>query len=68
MRTGVMLGVDVGSSGAKTAAVDAQGRILAQGRTDYETHYPRVGWAEQNPEDWFEGACDSIRSCLKLSA
>jgi xylulokinase len=65
MSARVMLGVDVGSSGAKTAAIDTEGRILAQGRTDYDTHYPRVGWAEQNPEDWFDGACDSIRSCLK---
>ena len=64
MRTQVMLGVDVGSSGAKTAAIDTDGRVLAQGRVDYETRYPRVGWAEQDPEDWFEGACKSIRSCL----
>ncbi len=55
----------MGSSGAKTAALDAEGRVLGQGRADYETSYPRVGWAEQDPEDWFEGACGSIRSCLQ---
>ncbi len=65
MSAPVLLGVDVGSSGAKTAAVDTRGRILARGRADYETSYPRDGWAEQNPEDWFEGACTSIRSCLE---
>jgi xylulokinase len=64
MRERVILGVDVGSSGAKTAAIDLQGRVLSQGKTDYETSYPRAGWAEQNPEDWFEGACSSIRTCL----
>ena len=60
----VLLGVDVGSSGAKALAIDDQGRLLARGRSEYETRYPRVGWAEQDPEDWFTGACLAIRACL----
>lgn len=65
MSAAVMLGVDVGSSGAKSAAIDSDGHVLGQGRCDYETRYPRTGWAEQDPEDWFNGACESVRSCLR---
>lgn len=60
----VLMGVDAGSSGAKAAAINEEGHVLSQGRANYETHYPRTGWAEQNPEDWFNGACEAIRSCL----
>jgi xylulokinase len=65
MSVAVLIGVDVGSSGAKAIAIDADGQTLAQGRSDYETRYPRNGWAEQDPEDWFTGACAAIRSCLR---
>ena len=61
----VLIGVDVGSSGAKAIAIDTQGRTLSQGRSEYETSYPQNGWAEQDPEDWFAGACNAIRSCLR---
>jgi xylulokinase len=62
----VFIGVDVGSSGAKAIAIDAaDGRTLSQGRSDYETYYPQNGWAEQDPEDWFTGACNAIRACLE---
>jgi xylulokinase len=64
MSMGVLIGVDVGSSGAKAAAIDTDGKALSQGRADYEILYPRTGWAEQDPEDWFNGACSAIRSCL----
>ncbi len=61
---GLLLGVDVGSSGAKASAIDREGRVAAKGQADYATAYPRPGWAEQNPEDWFCGACAAIRQCL----
>jgi xylulokinase len=64
MSMAVLMGVDVGSSGAKAVAIDSEGHVLSQGRADYDTRYPRTGWAEQDPEDWFNGACSAIRSCL----
>jgi xylulokinase len=68
MNTAVLMGVDVGSSGAKAIAIDPDGRTLSRGRSDYETRYPRNGWAEQDPEDWFAGTCNAIRSCLEAGA
>lgn len=65
MHSPVLIGVDVGSSGAKASALDSRGRILAVSDThSYPTHYPRPGWAEQNPEDWYAAACAAIRQCV----
>lgn len=66
MNSPVLIGVDVGSSGAKAAALNSRGRILAVSDThNYPTHYPRPGWAEQNPEDWYSAACAAIRQCVQ---
>ncbi|UCF98979.1 MAG: hypothetical protein JSV89_05430 [Spirochaetaceae bacterium] len=63
----ILLGVDVGSSGSKAVAIDSSGSILANGAAGYPTSYPRPGWAEQDPEDWYRGACGAIRGCLTES-
>lgn len=60
----VLLGVDVGSSGCKVTAINPDGSVVASGSKSYATHYPRPGWAEQDPEDWYGGACGAIRTCL----
>jgi xylulokinase len=61
----LFLGVDVGSSGCKVVAVDRAGAIVANGQQAYPTHHPEVGWAEQDPEDWYRAACGAIRLCLE---
>lgn len=40
-------------------------RIVSEGAQPYPTHYPRPARAEQNPENWYWSACQSIRSCLE---
>jgi len=49
-----MLGVDIGTSGCKTAVLDQNGTVISNSFKKYETYYPKAGWAEQNPEDWYE--------------
>lgn len=29
---------------------------------------PRIGWAEQSPEDWWRASCQAIRDCLAKSS
>lgn len=47
------IGVDLGTSGLKLLLVAADGSILSQAALTYPVSYPRDGWSEQNPEDWF---------------
>lgn len=56
----VHLGVDIGTSGCRTLAVDADGRTLAVAVRSHDLHTPRPGWAEQDPNDWVSGAFATI--------
>ena len=47
------IGVDLGTSGLKLLLVAADGSILNQTALTYPVSYPRDGWSEQDPEDWF---------------
>lgn len=62
-----LLGVDIGTSSCKTALFDPEGKAAAQGGREYPVSYPRTGWAEQDPEDWWNGACRAIREMIARS-
>nr|MBA2463046.1 carbohydrate kinase [Actinomycetota bacterium] len=62
--TDAVLGVDVGTTAVKAAVVTADGRVLGTGSVEYPTHYPRPGWVEQDPEDWWRAACGAIQTAL----
>jgi xylulokinase len=55
-----LLGIDVGTSGAKALVLDETGRVLGQASAEYGVATPRPLWSEQSPADWLEG----VRSCL----
>jgi xylulokinase len=59
--------VDIGTSGAKALLCDASGRIIATATREYPLLQPRVGWTEQDPESWWDGACGAIRDVLAKS-
>jgi xylulokinase len=61
-----LLGIDVGTSGCKVIATSLNGGIIAQASHSYKIDYPRQGWAEQDPQLWYEAACKAIRECLEL--
>ncbi|MBN2024417.1 MAG: xylulokinase [Pirellulales bacterium] len=58
---GVFLGIDIGTSGTKTLAMDASGKILADATEIYPCRAPRPLWSEQNPEDWWKATVGSVR-------
>jgi xylulokinase len=52
--TDAIVGIDVGTSGVKGLALDADGGVLAQAEAGYPLSTPRPGWAEQDPGLWWE--------------
>jgi len=48
------MGIDVGTSGLKALVVDEQGRVVASALVEYGMETPRPGWAEQDPEQWWQ--------------
>ncbi|MGZ4335063.1 MAG: FGGY family carbohydrate kinase, partial [Gaiellaceae bacterium] len=51
-----LVGLDVGTTGVKGVAIDADGAVLATAEEHYPLSTPRPGWAEQDPEDWWEAS------------
>jgi xylulokinase len=60
----VALGIDIGTSGTKTLAIDETGRILASASSEYPCSHPRPGWSEQDPELWWRATCETIRAVM----
>ncbi|HTQ41401.1 MAG TPA: FGGY family carbohydrate kinase, partial [Polyangiaceae bacterium] len=51
-----LIGLDVGTSGVKGVAIDAEGNVLATASTEYPLARPQPGWSEQAPEDWWRAS------------
>src|SRR5256885_16530944 len=51
-----LVGLDVGTSGVKGVAIDADGRVLATATAEYPLSRPHPGGSEQGPEDWWRAA------------
>lgn len=64
---GVLLGVDVGTSGLKALLLAPSGRLLGSATVGYPMEVPRPGWAQQDPKLWWDGAVKAIRQLLKDS-
>jgi xylulokinase len=61
----VFLGIDVGTSGTKTLAIDESGKILAEASAEYPCNYPKPLWSEQDPEDWWRGTVTTVQGVVK---
>jgi xylulokinase len=61
----IFLGIDVGTSGTKTIAIDERGKILAAATADYPLYTPQPLWSEQNPDDWWKATVATIRGVVK---
>lgn len=54
------IGIDLGTSSVKLLLVAGDGNILNSVTQTYKVSYPRDGWSEQNPEDWYSGVIGGI--------
>lgn len=55
---------DLGTTGNKATLYDQEGRLVGAAFQAYDTEYAQAGWAEQNPNDWWEAVCRSTRQLL----
>ena len=64
MSKNYLLGIDIGTSACKVAVFDRNGQVMAYANGDYPVYYPREGWVQQNPEEWWQAVCGAIKECL----
>jgi xylulokinase len=61
----MFVGIDVGTTAVKGVAIDPDGNVRAREEAEYPLSTPKPGWAEQDPEDWWqatESVLDRLRS------
>ena len=58
------LAIDIGTESARAAVFAGDGIRVGEGQSPYPTSFPRPGWAEQDPEQWWRGAVDASRAAL----
>lgn len=60
----VTLGIDIGTSGTKTLAINEKGDVLASASAEYPCSHPKPGWSEQDPELWWQATAQTVRDVL----
>lgn len=60
-----LLGLDIGTSGAKALICDDKGTVLASALAEYPLFSPRPLWSEQNPADWWQGAKSALVDAVR---
>ena len=63
-----LIGVDFGGSSSKATLLGEDGRVYATAVREYPTYYPRNGWAEQDPNDWWDAVRHGVSQVLRDSA
>lgn len=56
-----ILGIDLGTSSAKALVLDEQGHTLSVGTAPYEVMAPKPGWAESDPDEWWQATLEAAR-------
>lgn len=62
-----LLGIDIGTSGTKTVLFDVNGNTVASALEEYPLYQPNLGWAEQDPEDWWRATYTTIKAVISKS-
>ncbi len=60
-----LLGIDIGTSACKIAIFNKEGQVIANGKGEYHVYYPKPGYVEQDPEEWWEVISKTIKKTLE---
>ncbi len=58
------IGVDLGTSAVKLLLMDEGGSIIKTVTKEYGLSFPKPGWSEQNPYDWYEQSLAGIKELI----
>ncbi|MCL2718202.1 MAG: xylulokinase [Lachnospiraceae bacterium] len=58
------IGIDLGTSAVKLLLMDGDGKIINIVSKEYPLYFPKPGWSEQNPIDWYSQSITGIKELL----
>jgi len=60
-----ILAHDTGTTSNKAVLVRLNGEIVGHASAEYPVYYPKRGWAEQKPSDWWNAVVKTTRTLLE---
>ena len=67
----LLLGIDLGSSSVKASLLDSEaGKVVGSGQyppQEMSIAAPQPGFAEQDPSDWWDAACQAVHAAIRES-
>ncbi len=60
----LLMGIDIGTQSTRAALLDLDGRLVASASTAQDLHTPCPGWAEQDPQVWWDSTIANIREAI----
>jgi len=62
------MGIDIGTTSTRAILINPDnGKLVADGVSEYPMYTPRPACAQQDPADWIKGASKAVRAALKKS-
>jgi len=62
------MGIDVGTGGTRAIIIDEKGQIISSATEEHVPFAsPKIGWAEQDPEDWWRACGLAVRKALDIA-
>jgi xylulokinase len=68
MTNNYLLGIDIGTQSSRAALIDLTGVVIASSSQELTLQTPRAGWAEQDPQVWWDTTAANIQSVLQKAA
>jgi xylulokinase len=62
-----LLGIDLGTSSTKAALYQTDGSLVAEATAEVPLYYPKPGVVEQENDDFYRTAAQTIRQCVRES-
>ena len=63
------MGIDVGTTGTRAVIVRPDGHVVGAATGDHQPmRMAKPGWAEQDPEDWWQATIRAVRAALEKAA
>ena len=62
-----LVGIDIGTSGTKTAIFNDEGNLISESFEESKLYYPQPGAVEQDSDEIYSSVTNTIKDCLDKS-
>src|SRR5919106_215874 len=63
-----ILTIDAGTTGVRAIVVGESGDVVSRGYREFPQSFPRPGWVEHDPEDWWKACLEAVAEALSATS